>query len=345
MKEREAVQGLACPNCGGMISIPEGQVIVRCPYCDLRSFVHGERGLMRYQVPARLDRHSAQDGLAEFLKSSRAIAWEASRKAQLSEVFLVYLPFWVTWARVIGWVFGEEKVGSGDNQRYEPREIRVAEEMSWNGVACDIGEFGVEMVALDQQPLEAFDSQALHAGGMVFEPASSQSDARRLAEDDFLARVREKADLDRIGQVFVRFFRQRLGVVYYPMWVLRYLYRGRAFQVVLDGYSGKILYGKAPGSVVYRAAVLVGGIALGALVAVDGAALAFRLALEADGDGTWAFFVGGFGLMAVGFGLMRKAYRSFRYGEQYELRHKRRLPKQKKGNLVKSALKSLEDLK
>jgi hypothetical protein len=345
MSSAEAVHGLACPNCGGMVPIPEGQVIVVCPYCELRSLVRGERGLMRYQVPVRVTRENAQAGLAKFLGSSRAIAWEASRKAALTEVFLVYLPFWATWARVIGWVFGEKKVGSGDDARYEPREIKIAEEMSWNGVACDVGEFGVEVLTLDRQPLEAFDADGLHASGMVFEPVSSLTDARSAGEDEFTARVEEKAKLDRIGQVIVRFMRRHMGLVYYPMWVVRYLYRGRSFQVVLDGYSGQILYGKAPGSTVFRAAVLVAGTALGAVIAVDGAALAFRLAVEADGDGTWALLIGGFGLMAVGYGVMRKAYRMFRYGEQYEYRQFRRSSRKKEAGLVQSVFKTLEGMR
>jgi hypothetical protein len=55
--------GLACPRCGGMVTIPEGQAIVICPYCDLRSSVSAENdpgwaddgnpgvGVRRYQAP------------------------------------------------------------------------------------------------------------------------------------------------------------------------------------------------------------------------------------------------------------------------------------------------------
>ena len=71
--------------------------------------------------------------------------------------------------------------------------------------------------------------------------------------------MRKAANLDRIGQVFVRLTGWQESLVYYPLWVLRYSYRGRSFQVVVDGFSGEVLYGKAPGSVFYRAAVLVGG--------------------------------------------------------------------------------------
>ena len=38
--------------------------------------------------------------------------------------------------------------------------------------------------------------------------------------------------------------------------------------------SGRVLYGKAPGNIYYRALMLVGGTALGAFVLVDGLALA-----------------------------------------------------------------------
>ena len=322
----EAAHGLACPNCGGVVPIPEGQVIVHCPYCDLRSLVRGERGLQRYQVPRRLDREKAGATLQQFLSSSRAIASGASRETQLVEIFTAYIPFWASWARVVGWVLGEKKVGSGDDARYEPREIKITEEMNWNGVACDVGEFGVEAVPLLDQTLDPFDADTLHATGLVFEPVGSLSDAKANAELEFKGHVQDKAKLDRISQVFTRFLRHRMGLVYYPLWVLRYLYRGRSFQVVVDGYSGKVLYGKAPGSTLYRAVVLVGGMALGAVLAVDGSALSFWIATQSDGDGAGAFFFGGLALLGLGFGLMLTAYRRFRYGEHYEFRqHRKRL--------------------
>ncbi len=65
---------------------------------------------------------------------------------------------------------------------------------------------------------------------------------------EFQAEVCKKAGLDRMRQVFMRAVRRRNALVYHPLWVLRYLFRGRAFQVVVDGYSGEILYGKAPGN-------------------------------------------------------------------------------------------------
>jgi hypothetical protein len=303
-----------------MVPVPEGQVIVRCPFCDLRSMVRGDTGVQRYQLERRINREQADQSLRRFLSGHSAIAGDAAKKAELIEAFVAYLPFWTGWSRVLAWIFGQKQVGSGDHKRYEPREIRVVQEMTWNGAACDVGEFGVNEAPLTNQPLQPFDAAKLHADGMVFEPTSSITEARQSAETSYQERVQKSATLDRVGQTFIRYLRKILGIVYYPLWVMRYLYRGRSFQVVVDGYSGQPLYGKAPGNTLYRAAMLVGGAILGSLLAVDIASVVFYMASQAEGDNAGGFLVGGFVVFGGGLALIYAAYRAFRYGEEYEYR-------------------------
>ncbi len=314
MSEDTSLKGLTCPQCGGMIPIPEGQVIVQCPYCSLCCLVQGDHGLLRYQVPLAAQRQAALQKLSEFLSRNWAIARDAHRQARVTEAFLAYLPFWSVWARVMGWAFGQKKVGSGENSHYEAREIKIVEELGWNGAACDVGEFGVNQVPLTGKSLEPFEADRLHALGMVFEPVNSFTEARAAAEADIQKRIQRKASLDRLSQMFVRFLRQRSGLVYYPLWVVRYLYRGRSYQVVVDGASGQVLYGKAPGNTLYRAATLVLGMALGAFVTVD--VSAFFLS-DSHGDNSFLAVVGAF---VFGLAIMAAAYRRFRYGEQFEYR-------------------------
>lgn len=102
MSESEAAHGLACPQCGGVVPVPEGQVIVQCPYCNLRSLVKGERGLQRYQVSRRIERSQALESMRRFLSNRAAVARDAAQKFTLQEVFLAYLPFWAAWSRVLG---------------------------------------------------------------------------------------------------------------------------------------------------------------------------------------------------------------------------------------------------
>jgi hypothetical protein len=313
MTDPAPLQGLNCPRCGGVIAIPEGAEMVSCPYCELRSVVGGDSGLRRYQVPCRVDQKNAIIAYQAFLKSNWAIARDCLGTARLSEAFVAYLPFWSAWGRGLGWGFGQVKVGSGDHSHYEPRELRAVQELAWNGAACDVGEFGVTQVPLDAGSLEPYKTETLHAAGMVFEPVGSLTEARSAAEAAFAGQLNDQMHLDKVSQVFTRIVRLRMGLVYYPLWILRYLYRGRAFQLAVDGYTGKVLYGKAPGNTLYRAGMLTGGMALGSLLLVDLPALV----LSGNGDHSCGLPI----ISAIGgLGVMYAAYRAFRYGEQYEYR-------------------------
>src|SRR3972149_1005536 len=171
-KEGEAAFGLACPNCQGRLQIPEGVRIIRCPYCDQRSFVQGERGGLRYQVPRRLDRQAALATATGFLRGlDRAPG--LSRQADFTDLFVVYLPFWSEWAEVAAWFFGKKRVGSGKNRRLVPKEVRLMGTRTWNQAACDVQEFGVSDISLAGQSLQAFDAESLHDDGMGFEPGSA----------------------------------------------------------------------------------------------------------------------------------------------------------------------------
>jgi DNA-directed RNA polymerase subunit RPC12/RpoP len=311
----ETITGLACPSCQGRLEIPEGTRIVVCPYCSQRSLVRGVRGVYRYQVPRRVDRDRALGSLRSFLHGLNR-APDLASKARLTELFTAYLPFWSVWAKVAGWVLGEQRVGSGDRRRYEPREVKVQRPMNWNAAACDVAEFGVEAVRLEGRAMEPFQPSALHADGMVFEPVGSVTEGERLAQQVFEAEVRAASRLDRIGSIYTRLLGKRLGLVYFPLWVARYLYRGRAYQVVIDGHSGEVLYGKAPGNTWFRAAALVGGMAAGALLMVDGTALALSL-LSGSDEGSLVFLLVP---VLAGAALMVAGYRAFRYGEQIEQR-------------------------
>ncbi len=312
----DVITGLACPNCSGILSIREGQRIVKCPYCQARSLVRGERGVARYQVARRVDRDRAVSAVRGFWGGFNR-AMDLTRKAEISEVFLAYLPYWRAQAMLAGWIFGQKRVKSGDSTRYDPREVQLMEDVEWTGAAGDVAEFGVDSIGLAGVKFAAYDPDALHAEGMVFEPTGSTTDASDAAAKTWDQHARTRGGLDRIGQVILRYLRQAFSLVYYPLWVARYTYRKRAYQVVVDGFNGKVLYGKAPGNIYYRALMLLGGTALGSFILVDGTALALAIVANSSDDDTLGLLLIP---LAVGAALIAGGYKLFRWGEEIEHR-------------------------
>ncbi|WP_420640944.1 hypothetical protein [Candidatus Leptofilum sp.] len=304
-------QGLTCPECSGVVPIAEGDRIVECPFCHTHSLVQGERGVRRWQVSQTVERERALQTVGNFFRGMKK-ARDLAKEAQIKDTFLVYLPYWRVESFVAGWMFGRVKSGK-DSTR--PIEVQINEIMHWNDAAVDVAEYGVHRVAISKEQLQPYDSDQLHAEAMVFEPSESHTDALDEAGRHFTHRGRQKRSLRTKFFEKFHFLRQRLAIVYYPLWVSRYEYHKRNYQVVVDGVNGNILYGKAPGNIFYRAAALVGGLAIGNLILINGTWLAGLLVSNSDdGDGALLVLLP----IALGLGLIAAGYRAFRYGEEVE---------------------------
>jgi hypothetical protein len=306
----QRTQGLNCPNCGGVVPVPEGVRVVQCPFCEQRSLVQGERGVRRWQVCCRISRQQAVESVESFYSGvNKAI--DLKRTARLEELFLVYLPYWRVSTKLAGYLFG--RVRSGDDKT-KPAEVEVMEEMHWNDAAVDVSEFGVHRVSLSLGDLEPYDADRLQAEAMVFEPTESRTDALAEAEAYFVQRARDKKQLKRTYFEKYHLLDTQISLVYFPLWVARYAHRNRVYQVVVDGAGGRVLYGKAPGNIIYRAAALVGAMAAGTFFMVNGTILAARFLTDNGDDAGLIILLPA----AVGVALITAGYRAFRYGEEVE---------------------------
>jgi hypothetical protein len=277
----------------------------------MRSLVQGERGVRRFQIRNKTDRERAMSAVTGFFSGMNK-ARDLKKTADIKEMFLIYLPYWRVHAFVAGWLFGRVKSGKDSTK---PVEIEIMDEMLWNDAAADVSEFGVHSVSAAKSDLEPYDSEMLHAEGMVFEPVESRDDALREAQSHFLHRGRSKQRLQQKFFEKFHYHRQQLSLVYYPLWVARYEYRGRNYQVVVDGTNANVLYGKAPGNIFYRAIMLIAGMAVGNFILVNGTIItALIVGNSEDGDGFWLPFVA----LGAGIAITVAGYLRFRHGEEIE---------------------------
>jgi hypothetical protein len=280
--------------------------------------VAGEKGLPRYQAPCRVNRVVAHGAVQDSWQGTDK-ASDLVRLARIQDLLLVYVPFWRLRAQLVGWRFGQ--TGSGDDSR--PVEVLVTEQVHWSSAACDGTELGVPRVPIADTDLSAFDSDALHAEGMVFEPTMSHSVALEQARLALIAQGRTKGKLNRSFYQHFDLVQERLSLVFYPLWVGRYSFKGRTYQVVVDGLRGNVLYGAAPGNLLYRAAMLVFGMALGTALLVNLPLSALysyvsQLRSVKFDEICFGLFLLAW-LMELGRRFVQGAYTVFRDGEQVEV--------------------------
>ncbi|HUO87370.1 MAG TPA: hypothetical protein VM617_08250 [Thermoanaerobaculia bacterium] len=264
------VKGVSCPSCGGSLEVDSGARVIHCAFCSTGLLATARLGVRRFAVAPEIDGATATAAARSWLGRGLAKDPRLRKEAEVGDTYLAYLPFFRISADVVGWALGTEErrrtVGSGKNRRTETYEVdvekRVERHCERTLPAVHVAELGVQRVDLAGDRLVPFDADALESTGMVFVPTRSESEARREA----LARFGEENDpgrgLKRVRFRYVATVREALSVVYYPLWVVRYHFRGRAYLALVDGEDGHLAYGKAPGNDLYRAAVLIGALAV-----------------------------------------------------------------------------------
>ena len=268
---------LECPSCGGTLSLAEGERIVACRYCDSRNLVLVPDATPRYVLSLGVSRDEAAVAAQAALQRS-GVPRVLRERVRFKDILLCYIPFYESSAVRLGTVFLRERVkgvspviedsqDAAATQRWldeppvEQEETKVLEQdLVRDGPACDLPDLGVNCIKLAELrrgatkvPLEPFDPVALQGRAVVFGPTKP---SERFAEESTW-RIQSKGD--RTGYV-----EQRVKLLYYPVWQARYLYRGRSYEIAVDGVSGVLLRGHAPRTTERAVALMVGGLAVAA---------------------------------------------------------------------------------
>lgn len=312
MEEKvEVIKGLMCPGCGGAVELREGNNVLKCGYCDTSLLVMGDEGVIQYHVKNKVPQNDAKTSVRNWFEK-----FDKDRKlkaeAEFTEIFLIHIPFWRSLGYVCGWIFGnkvyhdthrDNKGNLRTTTRKEPVERMVMREYVWNKAACDVSEFGVEEVDNSgiSGNLAPFDLSDVEKQGMIFEPTFSRTDANAESEKWMLDQAKRSADVDEVMFQKLHAIGKRISVVYYPLWIIRYKFKERNYQVVVDGLSNRLLYGRAPGSTLFRVSMFIGSLMLGNLLLTS--------ALKSGGGDNIIIVLALAGIALIIFGFMK-----FRYG-------------------------------
>ena len=304
------VRGLSCPSCGGALDVELGLRVAVCPYCQKTLLAVGEVGVRRLSVEPEVNAQLARLAAQAWLGKGWHKDPKLRREAEIGEAVLCFLPVSRVTADVVGYVLGQERRTRTVNKRtevyYVDVELRVEQSFDRTVPGLNVAEWGIERVNLQGDRLLPFDEEKLTRLGMVFPPTASELEALSEAIAEFRDVADPSGRLHSVRFKFLEALRQRLAVIYYPLWVVRYHFRGRSYQVLIDAQDGQLAYGKAPGNDFYRAVMLVLAQAAAGFVGTTGA----RLALSADDGAIALLAISG----AVAVSILWWGWRKFRWG-------------------------------
>lgn len=295
---------LNCPMCGGALSLEEGSKTTSCPYCSALLAIEGDEGVRKLTYKNNLDKDKAIS-VAKGWMSGGLKARDLKSKAEVTECYPIYVPFWKIHARAAGWVCGYREVHRDKHTERVPMEKMVMSDFDWNEIACDVGDIGIEHLG------SINGTAILHDEGSIptFEVTTSPSDAISKGKASIQESAISSVGVPKKTFVKMHIFPEGLSLVFYPIWVVRYKYSGRMYFCTIDGVTSKVLAGRAPGDTLMRSIALTLGMFAGGF----GSALGLRAMGYVHGDS--ALYVGG-GIIVVCLAIAFICFRFFRYGSE-----------------------------
>lgn len=293
---------LNCPACGGAVKVEEGRTVLNCQYCGSALYIEGDAGVITIAFKNNMNKDQASSLSQGWFRKG----WKArdlSSKGKVLEAYPIYLPFWSTNIRVVGWICGYEERTHSDSKGHThteriPKEELILHDYPISEIACDPGDLGISHLRnfTGERALEDFTMIP------TYEATTSKDQAMDHMKAEAVTNARRESNVPHITFERLHVLPRPMSMMYYPIWVVRYSYNENMYFYTMDGVTGSVISGRAPGDSLYQALAITAGTSIGGIIAGLGIASAVP-----------EFAIGGLVFGSIIFFLM---YNFFRHGSE-----------------------------
>jgi hypothetical protein len=231
-----------CPFCGGTLGAPTGSRIVNCHYCGQTSLVDAEGYLPCYFIAPGIEASGAHRALGKILVNPEAPG-QLIREARFQSANLYFIPFYELSGRRVGTFTMKMRDDRRATRRMKDDTRVIMNDFLNSSPGVNMPEWGLEGVDFDhirserQGLLHPFQRSKMALFGRVFDP--------KISEDKVIQQSMMRVDM-RDSKDKTRLVELRNKLIYYPLWRVRYTYKGRAYGSTLDGVTGRVLAARIP---------------------------------------------------------------------------------------------------
>ena len=240
------VEEIKCSHCGAPIAFEPGEILATCKYCGFtvvietgQTFTYEHSLLLNKYDPTQVEEQIREWMRGGFMKPS-----DLARKAKIAEKELIYLPFWVVSVEA-------RSSYKGIFERITPavaKEGTIEKDYDWLVLARKATEFPTREYEVPLQGKIAYDFRRIEGFAKVFnsEIDKTEAEEQAKAEIENNHRFLAQQDVDKIIEMKTEIKVEETVYLHAPIWFIKYDYKGKTYQLILDGSTGSVIRGDIP---------------------------------------------------------------------------------------------------
>jgi len=240
------VEKLSCAHCGAPIPFNPGEIVATCRYCGFtvvigtgKAFVFEHSTLLN-----SYDQNQIEEPIKNWMQTGFLKPPDLAKKSKFTEKTLVYLPFWVVSVEA-------KSAYKGIFERITPQVIKegiIEKKYAWLVLARKATEFPTREYDVPLKGKVPYDFRKVEAFAQVFNSEIDKDEAIQQARQQIEEHHRYlvQQDVDRIVEMKTEIKLSQTVYLHAPIWFIKYEYKGKVYQLMVDGATGTVIKGDIP---------------------------------------------------------------------------------------------------
>lgn len=242
------VDEIHCSHCGAPLSFKPGEILATCKYCGYTVVIEtGQPFTFEHSILLnRYDLASVDAPIIDWMRTGFIKPSDLAKKSKIMEKNLVYLPFWVVSVEA-------KSTYKGIFERMAPavvKEGKIEKEYDWLVLARKATEFPTKEYDVPLAGKIPFDFRKIEGFAKVLNSEIDKDDAVEFARQqiDQHHRYLAQEDVDKVIEMNTSINVKQIVYLHAPIWFVKFEYKGKLYQLLVDGASGMVIKGDIPSS-------------------------------------------------------------------------------------------------
>jgi hypothetical protein len=239
-------ENIKCSHCGAPVDFKPGEIIATCKYCGFTTVIQtGQAFVFEHSILYNSYSQEAMDNLIrDWMRSGFMKPGDLAKKAKITENTLTYLPFWVVSCEA-------STRYKGIFERITPaivKEGEIKKNYNWLVLARQASDFPTQAYDVPLEGKVPYDFRKIEGFAKVLNSEVEKEQAVDIARQQIDAHHRFllQEDVDRIVEATTFMTPKQMLYLHAPVWFARYEYKGKNYQMLIDGAKGMVLKGDIP---------------------------------------------------------------------------------------------------